>query len=178
MACIVTELTEIYIHSDRNQYIYVNRTWSYKVRFDDNRTVSKDTLVYLSYAGSTAIKNTSFVTPSKVTIKAGESYAVFEIQVIAHETSYQKFIVVSGITVDTENCNAYSIQILSRKSTPSEFDPVCNGKDCCAYYDKTHELWRDYYPTCMGNIGAPMYPNVTLKNGEQSPYDWYQDDSI
>ncbi len=173
MIGIVTELTKIYTHTDGNQYIYVGKTWSYKVRFNDNKIVSSDTIVYLSYTGSTAIKDISFVAPSKITIKAGESYAVFEIQVIANTTSYQKSIVVSGTTVDVPNFNSYSIQILSSESTPE-----CTVGDCCSYYDKTHELWRDYYPTCMGNIGAPLYPDVTLKNGEQSPYGWYQDDSI
>ena len=60
--------------------------------------------------------------------------------------------------------------------------PVCNeppkppripGIDCCGYYDKTHEQWRDYYPTCMGNNKQPTFPGNMLKDKTISTYDWY-----
>ncbi len=201
MACIQIDIIEEYIHPDGKQYIYVGRRWTYRATISSKVAVTSNTEVYLSYAGSTAIHGTSFDAPNKVTIKSGKYYVDFEVIVNPVSTSYQKFVKVVGSTTSLSKCNESWIQILSRKSTPhfeGEYpsypynpddhddpdSPNCNpnprvpGKDCCAYYDKTYEIWRDYYPTCMGNIGAPLYPDATLRDGTQSPYEWDQHDSV
>lgn len=176
MACINVELIEVYIHTNDEQYIYVGRKWTYQASTSDNSIVDTDTIVYLSYAGSTAIYNTSFLAPTKVTIPSGKSSVNFEIEILVNDTSYQKFLSVSGSTQIISTCGSHTIQILSYDSTPkNEYDEILRepGVDCCLFYDKTHELWRDYYPTCMGNNVAPRFPGNTTKDGSFSEYDFY-----
>ena len=182
MACITISIVDIYIHTNNKQYIYVDRSWTYRVRTSEKIAVTEDTIVYLTYAGSTAIHGTSFTAPSRVTIKKGKYYVEFEVKVLSVPSSYQQWIKTSGSTSSLDKCNTASIQILSYDSTPhysSEgFVPGPPGKDCCAYYDETYKHWRDYHPTCMGDTFTPLYPGVTLKDGSSSNYDWSQGDSI
>ena len=177
MACINVEIIEIYMHPIYGgPFIYYDRKWTYRASISDGSLVTSDTTIYLTYTGSTAIYGTSFLAPTKVIIKNGRNYVDFEIDVLNHKTTYGKYISLSGSSVELLSCGIVEMPLLSYKSTPkNEYDEVYRepGKDCCLFYDKTHETWRDYYPTCMGSNGAPKFPGNLETDGTQSSYDWY-----
>ncbi len=168
MACVQIGIVDVYTNNG-TRYVYPGKSWTHKVSFGDNHIVNSDTVIYLSYAGSSASFGSEFSGPNRVTIKSGERYANFEIVVADVPTSQGKIIVTSGRSGNYTACSCFYSTILCGVVAP----PREPGKDCCAYYSDTYEKWRDFYPTCMGRNLAPMYPGVTLSDGSQSTYDWY-----
>ena len=152
MGCLKVIKTEAYTHKDGNtSYIYVGRSWTYRVSLNSGKT-SSDELVYISYTGSEVVNGTHFNGPSKVTIRAGKSYVDFEVYIVRHNASYHKFLNITASSQHRTSCGAARHQILSKKSTPTggdEYQPPtyesCDDCDphCCDFFDKNYKGWEE-----------------------------------
>ena len=167
MACVEVELINEYIHTDGQQYVVPGNSWTIRATTDVH---TEDETIYISYAGSTASIGSDFTGPSSVVLLAGKTYVDFEIDI---SIDYQcgvcgDTILIAAATAGIECCEARYVNILCE-------DVVIRipGKDCCLFYDKVHEQWRDYYPTCMSDFALPKFIGNMLDDGSSSTYDWY-----
>lgn len=145
-ACLSVEKTEEYIHDNGAEtYIYVGRTWTYKVYSQNGELFSEDTVVYLSYAGSTVTNGVEFDSPSSVIIPAGKNYVDFELTVNVHPDAYQEFIKIEAISETYSSCETTSNQILSEKSTPEDVIGECSSKFIPEDITDCHDFFK-YYP--------------------------------
>lgn len=147
MACLAIIKTEDYIHDNGVEtFIYVGRTWTYRVYREPVATISGDEYIYLSYAGSTVTNGVEFNAPSNVTIPANLNYVDFELTVNIHENAYQKFIKIEASSEAYNSCGLISNQILSYKSTP-DYDTIgeCSSKFIPEDIDDCHDFFK-YYP--------------------------------
>ena len=167
MACVEVKLIDEYIHTDGNKYVAPGNSWTVRAT-----TVvhDVDTEIYISYTGSTAKHGSEFFAPTKITLLAGDTYVDFEINIPSEYDCNicSNTILVTAATSGLECCASSYAKVLCDGTVVRE-----PGKDCCLFYDKVHETWRDFYPTCMGNDTGPTFPGNKLKDGGESVYDWY-----
>ena len=170
MACVSVELIDEYIHTDGEKYIVPGNSWTVRAT---TIVHDEDTEIYISYTGSTAKHGSEFFAPTSIKLLAGDTYVDFEINIpLEYDCNIcSNLIVIVASTSTISSCETTHIDILCDDAV--EVIIRIPGKDCCLFYDKTHERWRDYYPTCMGSNPPPSFPGNMLDDGGVSTYDWY-----
>ena len=175
--------SEACIHLDNISLCDGSKT--YTVQFERNG-YPYEVDVYLSYSPNYASSDiTIHGLQSKVTIPVGSETASFDIYVERHSVNsintnikviYESPVILDpgcikvdgSINISCQPCNVCDPGVPGIPDKPYR-EP---GKDCCLFYDTVYERWRDYYPTCEGNPPPARYPDLTLRDGSQSTYDW------